>query len=431
MFARSKLRGLLEARKPRGFVQSIYQLLGLADANGNRYRDSFGRPQCRNPQVRPQEFSLRCLAETIFGTDFETDLQPDRLNKFSRWSEAMDQQGTPLLEAGGVDVTHFVNINAFNATVGGLIDFQILAGFDAPGYEISNLFTSIPTRLNGQRMGRIGSIGDVAARRRPGEGTARVGLNEEWIDTPETEEYALSIEVNQEAVFFDLTQDVLNKANSIGEAVRYRKEVRCIDVLIGETNPYEYKDTAYNTYLDTDPAAAGEWLNDSVNAFADQTDIDNALQLFSRMTDPSSGKRVIIAGPYSLVTVPALEMLVAQVLGATGTEQRTASAAEIRHTINWVSGKIGTVIASPLMHMALRDAAKTTGGNLTEANSKRWWMISNGAYGYMENWPLRTDQANPQTKEMLDRGILAFYKASERGVPIVQEPRKAVRNKVA
>lgn len=434
MLTKSKIRSLLEARKPAGFVRTLHHLLGLADAQGMRYRDPYGRPLIKNPQIRPEECSIQALAETILGDDLQRVFGEASLSRFNRYMSACE--GSPLLEASGVDVTQFLNINTFNASVGGLVEFKVLEGWSMPGYDISEqIFPSVPTRLNGQRMGRIGSMADAAARRRPSEPTKRVGLEEEWIDTPETEEFALSMEVNQETVFFDLTNDALSKAAGIGEAVKWRKEYRCIDVLIGETNSYEYKDTAYNTYLSTDPPASGQWLNDQVNPLTDADDLSDALLLFSRMTDPVSGKRVVVAGPHSIVTVPSLEKKVAEILQATATQQNTqisgGVAQEMRHTLNWISGKINTVITSPLLHEALTDTAKTTGGNLSEANSKRWWLIARGAFAYMENWPLRVDQANPNSKEMLDRGVLAFYKASERGVPIPQEPRKVIRNKVA
>ncbi|HYF52837.1 MAG TPA: hypothetical protein VEA41_01100 [Salinarimonas sp.] len=426
MLSKYTLRRLFEERKPRGFVQSIHRLLGLVDDQGRKNRDQFGRPVRKDAQIRPEEVRTTALAEAIFGEELEHAFSGDALSRFSRFSALAESQGTPLLEAGGVDVTQFLNINAYNAVVGGLIEFKVLEGFEMPGYEISEkLFPSIPTKLNGRRTGRIGSIGDKAARRLPGMPTQRVGLQEEWVDVPETEEYALSIEVNQEAVFFDITNDILAKAQTIGEAVKYRKELRCIDVLAGITNPYEYKDTAYNTFLNTDPPAAGEWYNDQVKTLTDWTSINDALQLFARMTDPASGKRVVIM-PNTLVTVPSLRATANYIQNATHVETTTNST-EVRRGPTPLDQTFA-VITSPLLHMRLTDS---DGSNLSEANSKRWWLLAPGFGAYDENWPLRVDAANPSTMDMMDRGVMAFYKASERGIPWVTEPRKAVRNKVA
>lgn len=431
MISKWQLRRLYEERRPRGFVHTIYNLLGLADPNGKRHYDLFGRPVCRDPQIRPEEIATNALAEAIMGEDLESYAKSDSLSRFSRFSQLMEARGVPLMEADGVDVSSFLHINTYNATVGGLIDFKILEGWNMPGFDISErLFRSVPTRMNGQRMGRIGSIGDRAKRRYPNEPTERVGLTEEWIDTPETEEYALAIEVNQEAMFFDLTGDIGNKAVSIGEAVRYRKELRCIDVFAGVTNPYSYKGSSYNTYLETDPYTAGQWLNSVVNALTDEDSINTALQLFATATDPASGKRVIIR-PTVMVTVPSLELRAGQILNAETVQQRTQitsnAAAEVRQGPNPYRGRF-ELITSPLLHMRLTDS---DGSNLSETNSKRWWLLDPTAFAYMENWPLKTGQANPSTLEMVDRGILAFHKAWERGVPVVMEPRKVVRNKVA
>jgi hypothetical protein len=95
------------------------------------------------------------------------------------------------------------------------------------------------------------------------------------------------------------------------------------------------------------------------------------------------------------------------------------------------------IIQSPLIFQRLTDVGITTPGyyvagmglNRTTAG-KYWWMAEKGkALKYMQNWPLRVQQATPGQVDMIDRGVVLFVKADERGIPMWYEPRRAVRCK--
>lgn len=409
MLTKSRIQDFYKKTGPN-FAVAFRHHLGLCDESGQAYRDQNGVQTIRESKsygdrLRPDEISIRALAEGLVGES---------------WAESMNPQN--LLEAGGVDPTQFAHITAFNSAIGGAIELKILEGFKNPLFIMDQVFQTVSTKFDGERLGRIGMPGDKAKPRKPGMPTNTVGLDEGWVDTPRTEENALACEVTKEAVYFDRTNTVLQHASSVGEELGYRKELRQIDVFLGIVNPYEYNDTGYSTYQTATP-----WINSHVNALADYTDIENGEMLFAQMTDPISGKRVLLA-PDLIVTVPSLKYTMKRILNSTEVAHndgasntfRTASANPIDTNYK--------VLTSPLIHQR---ALAADGLNLNEANSKRWYQVCKGAFVYMENWGLVVAQAAPGQVEMLSRGIASYYHANERGVPTVQEPRKAVENKAA
>ncbi|MCI0358648.1 MAG: hypothetical protein L0211_09200, partial [Planctomycetaceae bacterium] len=58
------------------------------------------------------------------------------------------------------------------------------------------------------------------------------------------------------------------------------------------------------------------------------------------------------------------------------------------------------------------------------ATDTDWFLGNIAAYArYMENWPLTTVQAPPNSSEEFNRDIILQFKGSERGVFSVREPR--------
>lgn len=426
MIRRQAIQKLFEARcqehrnEPaagrRQFVAELREQLGITV-------NDHGQPCIRDQGNSPREFSLRTLGEGILGRDvFEALYDPERSGSM----DALD-----LYEAGpGIDPTAFLNVSAFSSAVAGLIEAQMLEAYNSPSFVMDQVFPTVPTRLNGQKLIGTGGIGRKAKRRSPGEPHARAGFGEQWVRTPETVEDALCVEVTQEAAFFDLTGEVLDRAANVGEAIRLEKEYDCIDVLVGIVNPYEYMDTGYATYQDTEP-----WVNDQNNPLVDYNDLDESRLLFNAMSDPTTGQPITVV-PNMIVSVPSMENTIWHVLNST--QIRKGSQEGDVTTINngqppAVQNK-PTIITSEYLYRVSTAAEADGGLGLNAANAKRWYHLQagpRGAFAWMENWPLRVRAASANEYVMLDRGIIAAYFASQRGVPVVRDPRKVVRNKVA
>ncbi len=406
MIRGASIHRLYESDGPQAFVSRTRELLGLT-------RDRFGRPTVTEPQLQPEEFSLRDLAESIIGPDWHEVLGPARTNGFSQ----------PLLEdaSTGIPPSAFNNISAWNATVGGLIEVKILEAYRRPGFIADRLVRTIPTRQRSEKLPGIADIGDKAEEMKPGDPHPRAQFEERFVTTPETKKHGLAVDVTREAVHFDLTNQVLSRAERVGDWLGMRKEKRVLDVVLGITNTYSYRGTSYNTYR-----TSGEWINEHTTALVDWEDIDAALQFFSAMTDQETGERVLV-NPNQLLVMPAQLMTARRIINATeirtgdittGTGTQTISA-------NPVAGAF-EILSSPI---ALQRLTDTDGGNVSEVDANKYWFLGDfqRAFAYMENWGMQVRRADPNDYTMLDHDLAFSVFANEMGTPAVLEPREVVR----
>jgi len=401
MIQGASTKRLFESLGPAGFVRKTRELLGLS-------RDRFGRPVVQDPQLSPDEFSLRDLAESLVGSEWTSRLAPG-------------SDGANLMEMDtAVAPSAFTNISAWSATVGGLLEAKVLEEYRRPEYIADRLVRVLPTRQRSEKLVGISAVGDLAEEMAPGAPHPRAQFGERYVTTPETKKFGLAIDVTREAVFFDLTRQVMTQAENVGRWLGLRKEKRVLDVVLGITNTYSYRGTTYGTYL-----TSGNWINSHSNPLADWTDLDAALQLFAAMTDQETGERVLVT-PSALLVMPYKQLTAGYVLNATEIETRTSSASEIRRGRNPLAGQY-QVLSSPIAYQRLTDA---DGGNLAANVARDYWFFGDfaRAFGYMENWALSVERTRPDDYTMRDRNLLVSVFANEMGTPAVLEPRQVVRN---
>jgi hypothetical protein len=438
-----KMRALYESRcKESGgrqrFVTEMRQGLGLSNAQGSDYKDNANNKRLGDRTWKPEDFSLRELAEGLLGSAWRImfdDSQRGTLAKMTA-ARSLVEQGAGLMESTGfgLDPTAFLNINTFTSVVGGLIEVKILESFQNPQLIADTLAPAEPTKLNGQKIIGLQSMGDLARKRLPGESHTRAQFGERWVQTPETRENALAVDVLKEAVFFDLTSDVLNMASSVGDALAYRKELEVIDSVIGVTNNFNYNGTAYNTYQTSKTLG---YLNDISNPMTDWTSFQADVLQFMRVEDPHTGKRIMIQ-PNTILVLPAKIATANMILNATAIERRTGAGASTPQTTsnplfaaqgaaNPYGGQF-QIVTSPLLEVR---ALAADGLNLAQSVADEyWWMMQSGkSFKYMQNYPLTISQAAPNQYEMLDKGIVASYFANERGIPAIVSPWHVLRNK--
>jgi hypothetical protein len=359
----------------------------------------------RTGELKPEDFSIRELAEAT--------LSPERVRQ-------MDprQGGANLLEAGdGVDVTAFSNIT------GQVVQAKILEAYRQEAFVLSRLVDTIPTRLDGERIPGIGRISEDAAEVRPGMPYPNLGFGEDYIDTPQTTKRGFIVPVTKEAIFFDRTHLILQRAAEVGEVLGLNKEKRLIDLLIGVTNNYKWKGAAYNTYSSTGTGVPsdGNWVNAMTEELADWTDVDAAEQLFAEIRDPNTDEPILIRAMTVLVT-PAYRHAA----------HRIFNAAEIHYAET--GAKTTTVAANPLGNYTIVESRLVyrrivTAGH-TSAESRKWWFIGDfrKAFAYMENWPITVTQSAPGSEAEFNQDIVVRFKASERGAAAVINPRYVVRS---
>ena len=178
----------------------------------------------REKKLRPEDFSLRDLAESLV---------PDG----GEWVRLLDPRaggGVNLLESGqGVDVTAFLNI------AGQVIYSKIMEAYTQEAFVVSKLVDTIPTRLDGEKIPGVTVPDGGAEAIRPGMPYPNVGFGEDYIETPSTTKHGLIVPVTREAIFFDRTNLVLSRAAEVGEVLGLNKEKRLVDLVIGATNNYK------------------------------------------------------------------------------------------------------------------------------------------------------------------------------------------------
>jgi hypothetical protein len=353
--------------------------------------------------LKPEDFSIRELAEAT--------LSPERVRQ-------MDprQGGVCLLEAGdGVDVTAFSNIT------GQVVQAKVLEAYNQDAFVLSKMVDTIPTRLDGERIPGIGRVSDAVSEVRPGMPYPSLGFAEDYIDTPQTTKRGFIVPVTKEAVFFDRTHLILQRAAEVGEVLGLNKEKRLLDLLIGTTNNYTWKGSLYNTYSSTGTGTApdGNWINQMTAELIDWTDVDAAEQLFADVLDPNTGEPVLIQATTVLV-MPAYRHAAHRIFNAAEIDYATGS------TTTVAANPLGnyTVVESRLAYRRLLAAGQNA------AAAKKWWFIGDfrRAFAYMENWPITVTQSPLGGEAEFSQDIVIRFKASERGAAAVINPRYVVKS---
>jgi hypothetical protein len=377
-------------------LKHMYELCGPERAAENL------REALREGHLRAEDFSLRELAEATVGPG---------------WIKQMDPRngGVRLLEAGdAVDVTAFSNIT------GQVIYSKILEAYTQEAFVLSRLVETVPTRFDGEKIPGIGRIRDEVAEVRPGMPYPSVGLGEDYIETPSTTKRGFIVPVTREAIFFDRTHLVLQRASEVGEVLGLNKEKRLIDLAIGTVNNYKWKGTSYNTYYG--PTDGGPWVNVLDQELVDWTSLDAAEQQFADILDPNTGEPVLIEAN-TLLVMPAYRHAAARILGA----------ADLIYGA--LSDKVRTTYPNPYnrtyrfyeSRLAYR---RIIASGQNADNAKKWWFLGDfrRAFAYMENWPITVAQSPANSEADFNQDIVIRFKASERGAAAVIDPRYIVRS---
>ena len=352
--------------------------------------------------LKPSDFSIRELAEGLVENGRE-------------WVQSMDPgRGESVMEsASAVDSTAFSNIT------GQLLINEIMGAYESPAYQISQLFRTLSSRLSGERIPGIGKVGDQTENVSEGMPFPHVGFGEDYIDTPQTTKRGLIVPVTKEAIFFDRTGLILERAREVGESLAIDKEKRCVDVLIGMTNNYKWKGTTYNTYQSSTP-----WINlltGSGNDLVDWTDVEADELLFADITDPNTGEPIVI-NANTIIATPARKYTLNRITNAT--EIRYTGSGLPSETLagNPINGY--SAVTSQYVYSRLQSQL-----SISAANSKATWFMGDPskAFRYIENWPMTVVQAPQNSEAEFNQDIVARFKASERGVAAVWDPRYMVK----
>jgi hypothetical protein len=351
-------------------------------------------------EIQPNEFSVREVFEGFV---------EDGREIVDSWKPGSVNGGINLIEAGNA-----IDTSAFSNITGQIVYTRVIQAFGDPAFIGDQLVETIPTQFNGEKIPGIGRLGD-ASQTIPESGLyPTVGTSEEWIDTPQTTKRGFIVPVTKEAIFFDRTGLVLERAREVAEWCALNKEKRILDIALGITTSYRRNGAAaIATYQASTP-----FVNiKSSNGLTDWTNVEAAELLFDALTDPNTGEVINIV-PDTLIVPTALKHTARRITRATEVQYNAGGYA--------ASGNVQrTVSANPL------DSYNILTSRLVKArtSSATTWFIGNPkkAFAYMQNWPISVVQAPNNSEPEFTQDIVARYKVSERGAAAVRDPRYMVK----
>lgn len=323
-----------------------------------------------------------------------------------------------ILEAAGpVAVGQFANIT------GQIVYSKILEAYQDEQFKFTPLFPTQSTQFNGEKIPGIARLGDQNEIVAEGNQYPYGNVSEDWIETPSTVKRGVIVAVTKEAIFFDRTGLILKQAGEVGYWLGYNREIRAIDCLIDENTTahrFKWRGTSYGTYQTSTP-----WINSKTsNALVDWTDLDAVEQLFGAMVDLNTGTPVTILAN-TLIVNP-------QLAHQAGYIQRSTMAA-LQSGGFAVTGNLWrTEGPNPLGKTDFSGSFNIISSRLMPgrtATDTDWFLGNPGQYAvYMENFPLRTETAPPNSTAEFERDIVTQYKASERGAYAVIGPQQMCKS---
>jgi hypothetical protein len=348
-------------------------------------------------KISPSDFSLKELAVTFCGEQWYDNLKPDNHSGY---------RPTVVLENEAVDTSAFQNI------LGQVIFSRILQAYNEAGSALDALIRIEPTKFASERIfGMTPILGDVGEHVvHEGEPYPEYGFGEDWIQTPETEKRGGIVSITRELIYFDRTGEALRRAGTVGTALGYNKRLRWVDVLIGFVNNYNQQGTVYNTYL-----TSGAWINKKTGTeLVDWTDIDEGLALFAGQVEPYNDHPVIPTNPNTMIVMPPKEGTARRLLSQSQLEVTTAAG---NQTYNSPYAGRFNLISDYLIYN--REILR----NATNAD-KRWYLGDpREAFAYFENWAIGVRTQGIDSTVSFERDIQLRYRADERGVAGVTNPR--------
>lgn len=394
-----------------------------AEAHGHRQTLDMFVDGLRSRRINPNEVSIRELAESYMGPDWQ-----GQLRLLGRNPSALRSMGDDVAFAESGDA---VDSSAFANITGQLLVNEVKAQYE-PGDMIGDMVCSTVPVTNGnlgtQKVPYLSPAVDPLTGQlrtvQQGMEYPRTEFQEQYITYPAIRKFGEICAVTMEAIYSDLTQQIRESAGSVGLRIRQEKEEVILRTVLGIDNSFSWNGTSYNTYQASTP-----WINTvGSTPFLDWSSLNSAEQLLVQMTDPVTGKPIKVQ-PNALLVMPAKYY----------TFMRTMNAIEVR-TGDGASNTQATYAASPLAtnypvlksqyaRQLLITSAANLGAGLTATQADEYWYLGDfkRAFVWRQYLPFETFVAPPGTPDEFQRDVVLQVKAREAGVAGVRDPRFVVK----
>lgn len=373
----------------------------------------------RTRQIRPEQFSIREIAESFCGKAWA-----DRFNPGTSGYQSMD-----IMEAGdGVDVTAFAHIT------GQIFFNKILEGWENAQRIADKLFTNFPTKLDGERLPWIGHAISEGEEIHPGMPYTETSFGERYVDTPRTKKMGQIISLTKEAIFFDHTGQMLKGSAELGERLAYNKERLQLRTVLGIDNTYQLNGNSANTYQLTAGSSPNQYINAMTGVpLIDWTSVQNYYILASKILDPDTNEP-IITKPSAMLVMPANYITAKRIMTATGVRSTFPGIADgnvgapgnVQMITDNPLPDILEVHTSSIAYQLLVNPPAGSGFTaLSAPAANQFWLIGDfkKSFYWMENWPLQIEQAPVGNIRQFEQDVMMRWKASFRGTAAIIEPR--------
>lgn len=243
-------------------------------------------------------------------------------------------------------------------------------------------------------------------------------FSQQYIDYPAPTKFGHQCNITLEAVLSDLTRQIYEMADSVGEMTGWDEERRKLRVFLGIVNNFSQNGTAANTYR-----TSGSWIN-SLSDFTllDYRSINRLEQTLRNQTDPVTGLP-LASYIKDFFVMPTQRYTAKRILNATEVRSSGTSTNDLLVSGNPIDANINMLPTSQYVQV-LADAE----GGFTSAQADSIVIAGdfNGAFVWREVFPVHTEQLPPNNERSFDRDIVYSVKASGMGVAGVREPRKVV-----
>lgn len=397
-----KLRRLMEDHGPLPALQMFNEL--VADGSINR-----------------QQISFMDLATNIVGDNWQ-----GRLGNFNAISWRLREsaggdadQTARVMESGAGEA---VDASAFADITGQLLINEVKKKFESPSFIGDRLVETIPItngNLGTQKTPWTSDVMLTGKQIQAGMPYTHTKFVEQYITYPAPEKFGEICSVTMEMIYSDLTSQALDSAGSVGRALGYLREQKIAQVVLGGTNNYNFGNeagtTAYNTYQ----TAGTLWTNNIADEIlVDWTNVNNVEQLFFKMVDPATGRRILVE-PKVMLVMPQLRYTAKRIIHATQTNDGNITSGAGRQTEapNPLETQYN-ILYSPIFYEQMllidTDAAKST---------THWFLIDpSRAFVWRQVYGLRTESAPKGNPMEFNQDIAVQVKAGWFGVAAVRSP---------
>lgn len=383
------------------------------------------RTGVREGRINRLDFSLKEAAIAFMGEQWDQELAKFRAVMHDPHAVMR------LRESSSVDG---VDASSFAAITGQLLIDRVREKYQFATQVGNQIFETAPItngNLGTQREPWLSRVQDFPERVQPGMPYPTTQYVQQYVDYPGPEKYGQICYVTMEHIYSDLTGQVYESADSVGDLTGMWEEYKKLAVFLGMVNNHSWNGTTYNTYL-----TSGAWANALTNfTLTDYRSINTLEQLFVGMTDPVTGIPIKIS-PKNFFVMPTARYTAKRILNATMTRSGneasdTGVLFEAGNPLDTDYSLLTSVNARNLAINGLTNngiaEASAAVSNAAQADSMVLIGDFKKAFRWRQAKPPQFSQMPPNSTPEFTQDVILGVKSMVWGVACVKDPRFVVR----